>query len=170
MPAPLSRPTTPRMSDSTRCRVWPQALACRVLDETRIDLTGRARGPMLSLRLLGYIFWVRWGGFQSLGGYVLQYRRLVHGFIWRSSRMAKGPRSGGGGVAISGSCGQARRCSADSARGRPRARRTRRGRRDALRRRFPYLNRIVTPPTAADSSAPIFWPLSRRITPLAFCN
>jgi hypothetical protein len=29
---------------------------------------------------------------------------------------------------------------------------------------------IVTPPTAADTSAPILGPLSCRITPFAFCN
>ena len=33
-----------------------------------------------------------------------------------------------------------------------------------------YFSRIVTPPTAADNSAPTFGPLSCRITPLAFCN
>ena len=33
-----------------------------------------------------------------------------------------------------------------------------------------YFKRIVTPPTAADTSAPTFGPLSCRITPLAFCN
>ena len=33
-----------------------------------------------------------------------------------------------------------------------------------------YFKRIVTPPTAADTSAPTFGPLSCKITPLAFCN
>jgi hypothetical protein len=33
-----------------------------------------------------------------------------------------------------------------------------------------YLKRTVTPPTAADTSAPTFGPLSCKITPLAFCN
>src|SRR5262245_49536106 len=33
-----------------------------------------------------------------------------------------------------------------------------------------YFKRIVTPPTAADTSAPTLGPLSCRITPLAFCN
>ena len=33
-----------------------------------------------------------------------------------------------------------------------------------------YFNRTVTPPTAADTSAPTLGPLSCRITPLAFCN
>ena len=33
-----------------------------------------------------------------------------------------------------------------------------------------YFKRTVTPPTAADTSAPTFGPLSCRITPLAFCN
>jgi hypothetical protein len=33
-----------------------------------------------------------------------------------------------------------------------------------------YFKRTVTPPTAADTSAPTFGPLSCKITPLAFCN
>jgi hypothetical protein len=33
-----------------------------------------------------------------------------------------------------------------------------------------YFKRTVTPPTAADTSAPILGPLSCKITPLAFCN
>ena len=33
-----------------------------------------------------------------------------------------------------------------------------------------YFRRIVTPPTAADTSAPTLGPLSCRITPLPFCN
>jgi len=46
------------------------------------------------------------------------------------------------------------------------------GRRRHLATRPPhtYLKRIVTPPTAADNSAPTFGPLSCKITPLAFCN
>ena len=35
---------------------------------------------------------------------------------------------------------------------------------------FVYFKRIVTPPPAADTSAPTFGPLSCRMTPLAFCN
>ena len=42
--------------------------------------------------------------------------------------------------------------------------------RRAARSHHAYLNRTVTPPTAADTSAPILGPLSCRITPLAFCN
>ena len=34
----------------------------------------------------------------------------------------------------------------------------------------PYFNWMVTPPTAADTSAPTFGPLSCKITPLAFCS
>jgi hypothetical protein len=33
-----------------------------------------------------------------------------------------------------------------------------------------YFKRSVTPPTAADTSAPTYGPLSCKITPLAFCN
>ena len=33
-----------------------------------------------------------------------------------------------------------------------------------------YFKRTVTPPTAADTSAPTLGPLSCNITPLAFCN
>ena len=33
-----------------------------------------------------------------------------------------------------------------------------------------YFKRTVTPPTAADTSAPTFGPLSYKIMPLAFCN
>ena len=42
--------------------------------------------------------------------------------------------------------------------------------RRAARSHHTYFKRTVTPPTAADTSAPTFGPLSCKITPLAFCN
>jgi hypothetical protein len=41
---------------------------------------------------------------------------------------------------------------------------------DVISTKRTYFKRTVTPPTAADTSAPTFGPLSCKITPLAFCN